>query len=68
MVFPATPLDVLVALYYDDAWHDVTADALSRDPITIVRGRADEGQRVDPTSCRLLFNNGASKVAPGLTG
>lgn len=68
MAFPDTPLDVLVALYYDGAWHTVTQDALSREPITIERGRADEAQRVDPTKCRLLFNNGASKVAPGVTG
>lgn len=68
MTFPVTPLDVLVALYYDDAWHEITADALSREPITIERGRADEGQRVDHTKCKLMLNNGASRVAPGVTG
>lgn len=68
MTYPETPLDVLVELYYDGAWHDVTADVLCRTPITIERGRADEAQRVETTTCKLMFNNGQSKVAPTVTG
>lgn len=68
MVFPQTPLEVLVELFYDGAWHDITEDVYVRDGINITRGRADYGQRVDPSKCTLTFNNGESKVAPGIIG
>ncbi|MFI6274319.1 hypothetical protein [Streptomyces sp. NPDC050988] len=68
MVFPQTPLEVLVELFYDGAWHDITDDVYVRDGINITRGRADYGQRVDPSKCTLTFNNGESKVAPGVIG
>ncbi|MEW1719772.1 hypothetical protein [Streptomyces sp. NPDC093109] len=57
MAFPADPLDTRVDLQLRGVWTDVTADVYTRDPITITRGRADEGQRTDPSRCELTLNN-----------
>ncbi|MEU5707872.1 hypothetical protein [Streptomyces flaveolus] len=68
MVFPQTPLDVRVELLIGGVWTDVTKDTYAAEKISISRGRADEGARTDPGECSLTFNNGASKVAPGISG
>ncbi|WP_425244857.1 hypothetical protein [Streptomyces sp. NEAU-NA10] len=68
MAFPQTPLDIQADLKIDGLWQNVTLDVLTRDLMTIVRGRPDEGARTDPTKTKLTFNNGASKVAPGVSG
>ncbi|MDH2425789.1 hypothetical protein [Sphaerisporangium sp. TRM90804] len=65
MVFPATPLDVLVELQLAGTWTDVTADVLIRDGgITITRGRQDEGEEVDPGEGEISFNNRLGKYSP----
>lgn len=64
MPFPTTPLTVSVEVQISGVWTDVTADAYLRDPITISRGRADEGSRVDPGSCSLTLNNRSGKYSP----
>jgi hypothetical protein len=65
MVFPATPLDVLVELQLSGVWTDVTDDVQIRDQgITIGRGRADEGQAVDPGECTINFNNRLGVYSP----
>jgi len=46
--FPETPLDIRLELGLPSGWADITADALTRDPITITRGRADEASTADP--------------------
>lgn len=68
MAFPQTPLDVRVELQINGVWQDVTNDVYTSEKIDISRGRKDEGARTDPGSCKLTFNNGASKVAPGISG
>lgn len=68
MAFPQTPLDVLIELFISGAWTNITTDVYTRDGIHISRGRADEAARVDPGKCTMTLNNGASKVAPGVTG
>ena len=68
MAFPQTPLDVWVELGIAGVWQDVTADVFDTEKITITRGRQDEGARTDPGKCALAFNNGASKVATGVSG
>lgn len=68
MAFPQTPLEVLIELFLAGTWTDISPDVYVRDGIDIRRGRADEGQRVDPSTCTLTLNNGASKAAPGVTG
>lgn len=64
MVFPQTPLDVEIDLWISNAWVDVTSDVYVSDKITITRGRADEGARVDPGKCALTFNNRLGKYSP----
>jgi hypothetical protein len=64
VVFPQTPLDVEVDLWISGAWVDVTPDVYVSDKITITRGRADEGARVDPGKCALTFNNRLGKYSP----
>ncbi|MFM9634739.1 hypothetical protein ACKI10_45240 [Streptomyces galilaeus] len=68
MAFPQTPLDIQADLKIDGVWQNVTLDVYTRDIMTIVRGRPDEGARTDPGKCKLTFNNGASKAAPGVLG
>lgn len=64
MVFPQTPLSVLVELWISGAWVDVTSDVYVASKIVIERGRADEGVRVDPGKCTLTFNNRLGKYSP----
>lgn len=64
MAFPQTPLDVLIELFISGAWTNITADVYRRDGIHITRGRADEGQRVDPGKCTLTLNNRSGKYSP----
>ena len=68
MAFPQTPLDIKVDLKVDGVWQDVTPDVLTRDLLTITRGRPDEGARTDPGKCKLTFNNGLSRVNPAVSG
>lgn len=64
MAFPQSPLDVGVDLLVGGVWTDITQDVYLRDPITITRGRHDEGSRVDPGSCALTLNNRDGKYSP----
>ena len=57
MAFPATPLGVIVELYYSGAWQDITSYVLVRDGITITRGSSAESSSVSPGSCKLTLNN-----------
>lgn len=68
MAYPQSPLDVRIDLQVNGIWSDITADVYVPEKITITRGRADEGARVDPGKCGLTLNNGASKVVPGVSG
>lgn len=68
MAFPQTPLDIQAELKIGGVWQNVTADVYTRDLMTIVRGRPDEGARTDPGKARLTFNNGRSKVNPAVMG
>lgn len=68
MAFPQTPLDIQADLKINGVWQTVTADVYTRDLMTIVRGRPDEGARTDPGKAKLTFNNGRSKVNPAVMG
>ncbi|MFI1030725.1 hypothetical protein [Streptomyces sp. NPDC020951] len=68
MAFPQTPLDIQADLKINGVWQSITADVFTRDLMTIVRGRPDEGSRTDPGKCKLTFNNGRSKVNPSILG
>lgn len=57
--------DLRVDLFYDQQWHDHTADTYTRDPVTITQGRANESGRPAPASMALTFRspNGAFNPA-----
>ncbi|GIH27609.1 hypothetical protein Aph01nite_59190 [Acrocarpospora phusangensis] len=64
MAFSSDPLDVVVELYINGAWTDITTDVLVRDGISITRGRRDEGTRTDPSKCNLSIKNVDGKYSP----
>lgn len=57
MAFPQTPLAITVEMLLGGVWTDVTQWVYTRNPITIERGRKDEGSKVDPGQCTLTLNN-----------
>ncbi|MBW8701890.1 hypothetical protein MBT84_19980 [Streptomyces sp. MBT84] len=64
MAFPQTPLDVRIDLQINGIWTDITPDVYAAEKISITRGRADEGARVDPGRCSLTLNNRLGKYSP----
>lgn len=57
MAFPQTPLAVIVEMLIGGVWTDVTQWVFTRKPITIERGRKEEGKQVEPGRCRMILNN-----------
>lgn len=68
MVFPQTPLVVVISLFLGGTWVNITADVYNRDKIAVVWGRQDWAATADPTRCPLTLNNGHSVAAPGILG
>ncbi|MEU6441343.1 hypothetical protein [Streptomyces sp. NPDC047046] len=64
MAFPDDPLGVRVELLLDGGAVDITGDVLTSSPLTITRGRRDEGARVDAGSCTLLLRNPGGRYSP----
>ncbi|MFC8583284.1 hypothetical protein ACFUGD_01725 [Streptomyces sp. NPDC057217] len=64
MAFPDTPLGTRVELQAGGVWTDVTADAYTRDPITITRGQPDGATVADPSRCTVTLNNRDGKYSP----
>lgn len=66
MAFPQTPNVVTIELYYSGIWNDITQYVYHRDasPITITRGRQNEGQRCDPGKMTLTLNNRDGRFSP----
>ncbi|WP_371795975.1 hypothetical protein [Streptomyces sp. NBC_01718] len=64
MTFPTTPLDVRTEIQVASTWVDITSDTLTRDPITIDRGAADEASTSDPSRCSMTLNNRNGTYSP----
>lgn len=69
MTFPATPLDLTVELDLDAGWTDITSPyVMTRDgqaePLTITRGRTEEGAAVDRSVCTFTANNRSGNLSP----
>jgi hypothetical protein len=64
MTFPQTPLNLLVELYVNGAWTDITSDVYERDGISITRGKTGDASQAAPSSCQLTLNNRAGKYSP----
>jgi hypothetical protein len=57
-------LDVIVELFIDGAWVDITSDVYTRAPITITRGRSAEGGQVEASTCTVTVNNRDGTYTP----
>ncbi|MGD2042025.1 MAG: hypothetical protein PVJ28_00125 [Acidimicrobiia bacterium] len=57
MAFPEDILDIMIEMYVDGAWVDITSYVYTAENISISRGGRDESSSVDPTLCRLTLNN-----------
>lgn len=66
MAFPQDPNDVDIELFYDAAWNNINQYVYHRDaaPITITRGRANEGKRCDPGTMDCSLNNRDGRFSP----
>ncbi|MFD3572800.1 hypothetical protein [Streptomyces sp. NPDC058644] len=64
MAFPDDPLGVRVELQLGGEWLDITADVYTENPITITRGRPDEGARTDAATCAFVLNNETGRYSP----
>ncbi|MCI0384594.1 hypothetical protein [Streptomyces sp. CNQ085] len=60
----AFPPDLVVELWIDGAWVDITGDVRTSQDITIDRGRRDWGAYTDPGSCKLRLNNRHGRYSP----
>jgi hypothetical protein len=64
VAFPTDPLATKVELNLGGTWTDITAYTLLRDRIQITRGRPDESSNLNPSTCRLTFNNRDGRFSP----
>lgn len=64
MTFPATPLDQTIELLLNGTWTAITSLVYGRDQLAITRGRADESQQVDRSTCRGTINNRSGNFSP----
>ncbi|SDM77601.1 hypothetical protein [Streptomyces wuyuanensis] len=64
MAIPDSPLGTRVELQIGGTLENVTADALTRDPITITRGRRDGNSRCDVSQASASFKNTDGKYSP----
>ncbi|MFC4912594.1 hypothetical protein [Actinomadura gamaensis] len=62
--FPDAPLDITVELQISGSWVDITGDVLTRDSITINRGRSDEASTADPSKATFTLRNSAGRYSP----
>lgn len=58
------PLAIVVELFYNGSWQDITQLAYVRDGIRISRGRRDEGSTSDPGTLTLAINNRDGRFSP----
>jgi hypothetical protein len=64
MAFPQTPLDLIAEMQIGGVWTDITGDLYARAPLSIQRGRQDEGARVDPARASFQLDNRQNKYSP----
>ncbi|MGI5286649.1 hypothetical protein ACQEVF_25375 [Nonomuraea polychroma] len=64
MVFPQTVLPLVVELYLDGAWAEVTSHVYRRDMVHVSRGRADWAGLVDESTLALTFDNRDGRYSP----
>lgn len=65
-MFPDEAMNLAVELKLGDTWVDIKklGHVYTRDPITITRGRQDEGSRADPSTCSMTLDNRDGRYCP----
>lgn len=58
-----TPLDLLVELYLNNVWVDITCDVYAETDITIARGSSEWSDSVQPSRCNLVLKNTEGKYS-----
>ncbi|MEV0438940.1 hypothetical protein AB0I84_09550 [Streptomyces spectabilis] len=64
MAFPDDALGVRVELHLAGTWLDITRDVYTESPVTITRGRPDEGARTDASTCSFVLDNRSGRYSP----
>lgn len=64
MAFPQTPVPLLAEMQIGGTWTDITSDLYARAPLTIQRGRQDEGQRVEASKASFQLDNRDNAYSP----
>ena len=66
MAFPQDPLDLIVELFYDATWNDVTQYVYTRDGVSISRGFSRSPARgvAEPQQATLTLNNRDGRFSP----
>lgn len=62
--FPTIPRVIVVELFVNGGWVDISSDVYVRNSIVIKRGRADEQSRSAPSSCQLTIDNRSGNYSP----
>ncbi|MFC0628539.1 hypothetical protein [Kribbella deserti] len=57
-------MSLLVEMYVDGAWTDITSDVYTRDSVTITHGQSDEGSSAAPAQLNLTLNNRDGQYSP----
>jgi hypothetical protein len=63
-IFPQEPLTLLVELFVNGAWTDITSQCYQRDLISITRGRQNEASTIQPSQMTLTLNNRSGQFSP----
>lgn len=64
LAFPLTLLDVLVELYVNGAWTNITDYVYQRDNLVITRGRPNEASAISPSTLSITLNNRDGRFSP----
>ncbi|MFD0851857.1 hypothetical protein ACFQ07_06475, partial [Actinomadura adrarensis] len=63
-VFPLAPLDLALELRVADEWVNIIDPALTTDPVTITRGRADEASQPAPAKLKTTIRDPNGEWSP----
>lgn len=62
--FPTVPRVIIVELFVNGGWVDISDDVYVRNSLVIKRGRADGQSRSAPSSCQLTIDNRSGNYSP----
>jgi hypothetical protein len=62
--FPQVIRDIVVELFVNSTWVDISSDVYYRDKVVISRGRKDEATQYQPATCKFTINNRSGNYSP----